>query len=256
MTGIAIGLGVGPFGGGVKPFSPASLSPALWLDASDTATITASSGSVSQWSDKSGNGRHVTQATAANQPTTGTRTQNALNVLDFDGGDFLNGGDILDVGSGGITTIGVAKFDSSGDGALWGKSAATAANGRWSLLRSVGNLEGAWQEGSFNLFTQAADSSTAVRAVAQRVTRNTSGGNAIFVNGSAVGTATNTTGTTSHDTAYSFFIGAYQSSSGGVPPLTGYYLDGFIGEVVVYLSVLSDTDLTKVTDYLKTKWGI
>jgi hypothetical protein len=43
---------------------------ALWLDADDAGTITKDGGDlVSQWNDKSGNARHVTQATAANQPT-------------------------------------------------------------------------------------------------------------------------------------------------------------------------------------------
>jgi len=64
-------------------FSPLDLSPTLWLDASDTGTITESGGSVSQWDDKSGNDNHATEATAAYQPTTGTRTMNSLNVLDF-----------------------------------------------------------------------------------------------------------------------------------------------------------------------------
>lgn len=72
-------------------FSPLHLAPALWLDAADTATITASDGAVSQWDDKSGNGRHVTQGVAAAQPRIGTRTVNNLNVVDFDGGDVLTG---------------------------------------------------------------------------------------------------------------------------------------------------------------------
>jgi len=61
------------------------LSPALWLDASDESTITESGGAVSTWSDKSGNGYDLVQATSADQPATGTRTINGLNVLDFDG---------------------------------------------------------------------------------------------------------------------------------------------------------------------------
>ena len=71
------------------PFSPMSLSPAVWLDAADLSTITESSGAVSSWADKSGNGRTVTQATPAAMPTTGANTQNGLNVLTFDGGDSL-----------------------------------------------------------------------------------------------------------------------------------------------------------------------
>ena len=68
-------------------FSPLDLSPTLWLDASDETTITESGGAVSQWDDKSGNDNDLTQATSAKQPTSGTRTLNGLNVLDFDGSD-------------------------------------------------------------------------------------------------------------------------------------------------------------------------
>ena len=70
-------------------FTPASLNPQLWLDASDTITITESGGSVSQWNDKSGNSSDAVQATGARQPTSGSATLNGLNVLSFDGGDFM-----------------------------------------------------------------------------------------------------------------------------------------------------------------------
>ena len=54
---------------GAMAWTPAQLpSLALWLDAEDTASITLNGGNVSQWNDKSGNARHATQATAANQP--------------------------------------------------------------------------------------------------------------------------------------------------------------------------------------------
>lgn len=67
-----------------RAFDPMSLpNLAMWLDASDASSITASSGLVSQWSDKSGAGRHVTASGAA-RPTTGANTQNGLNVITFD----------------------------------------------------------------------------------------------------------------------------------------------------------------------------
>ena len=40
----------------------------FWVDAADQSTITIATG-VSEWRDKSGNGRHFTQATGANQPS-------------------------------------------------------------------------------------------------------------------------------------------------------------------------------------------
>jgi len=72
-------------------FSPSQLSPVLWLDASDTATITQSANAVSSWLDKSTNARTFTQSTASAKPTTNTRTVNGKNVVDFDGNDILVG---------------------------------------------------------------------------------------------------------------------------------------------------------------------
>jgi hypothetical protein len=63
-------------------FSPLELFPLLWLDASDTSTITQSSNLVSQWNDKSGYARHMTQGTSVNQPTTGASV-NGLNAITF-----------------------------------------------------------------------------------------------------------------------------------------------------------------------------
>lgn len=54
------------------PWTPTSLgaSLALWLDASDATTVTATSpgGLVSEWRDKSGNGRHAVQTSSGSQP--------------------------------------------------------------------------------------------------------------------------------------------------------------------------------------------
>ena len=68
---------------------PIQLNAEIWFDASDTNSITESSGSVSQWDDKSGNGNHATQGTSTNQPTTGNETLNGLNVISGDGDDIM-----------------------------------------------------------------------------------------------------------------------------------------------------------------------
>lgn len=54
-----------------------------WHDASDAATITESGGSVSAWLDKTANDIDYAQADGPQQPQTGTRTLNGLNVIDF-----------------------------------------------------------------------------------------------------------------------------------------------------------------------------
>jgi hypothetical protein len=61
----------------------------VWLDASDTGTISSSGGAVSQWTDKSVNAYTFTQATAAYKPTTASETQNGKNVLSWGSNDLL-----------------------------------------------------------------------------------------------------------------------------------------------------------------------
>ena len=68
---------------GEATWSPTSLTTTLWLDANDASTITESGGSVSQWADKNGNGKHAAQNTGANQPATGGDI-NGLNAIQFD----------------------------------------------------------------------------------------------------------------------------------------------------------------------------
>lgn len=58
----------------------------LWLDAADSLTITLSGTDVTQWNDKSGNARHVTQVTTGLRPT----YSSASNAIVFDGTRYLD----------------------------------------------------------------------------------------------------------------------------------------------------------------------
>lgn len=70
------------------PWQPTDLSSLIgWWDASDEATITegTTSGRVSQWNDKSGNGNHLSVSTSSNEPHTGVTTLNSKNTIQFEG---------------------------------------------------------------------------------------------------------------------------------------------------------------------------
>jgi hypothetical protein len=81
-----------------EPFAPSAL-PGLagWFDASAASTLSqdaagttpaaADSDPVGRWSDRSGQGNHVTQGTAAARPTLKLAVQNGLSVLRLDGVD-------------------------------------------------------------------------------------------------------------------------------------------------------------------------
>lgn len=55
----------------------------LWLDAADVETFTISSGRVAQWDDKSGKGLHAYALDPESGPSSGKRTVNGQNALDF-----------------------------------------------------------------------------------------------------------------------------------------------------------------------------
>jgi hypothetical protein len=73
--------------GAAAPAVPPVAGYAAWIDPSDAASIIASLNLASQISDKSGNAKHLTQATGSLQPLTNTATINGLNALRLDNAD-------------------------------------------------------------------------------------------------------------------------------------------------------------------------
>ena len=64
-------------------FDVNDLSPALWLDASDSSTIEENGGKVSQWVDKSGNNNHLSQSNSSYQPQYNPTQLNGQGGVDF-----------------------------------------------------------------------------------------------------------------------------------------------------------------------------
>jgi hypothetical protein len=72
-------------------WTPSQLTTALWLDISDSTTITTVSGGVSEWRDKSGNLRHAGQSSVTLRPTITNNALNNLPLIVFDGvNDFMD----------------------------------------------------------------------------------------------------------------------------------------------------------------------
>lgn len=68
-------------------FTPKTLAPFLWLDASDASTVKyGDSGHVHRWDDKSGHSHHATQGDPAKQPAYVKGAQNGKNVIRFSAG--------------------------------------------------------------------------------------------------------------------------------------------------------------------------
>lgn len=216
---------------------------AFW-DASNIGSLNSAYGKVGQWLDLSGNGNHLVQFTDTNQPTSGTRTMNGLNVLDFDGTySFMNLSRAI---TGGVFTVYfVALTDglianpqdivsSSLGGGVEIRFANSASNGAIQVVRKSQSV----------LLTSSSNNSASTPYSFIITTSNS--GNTVYKKGSAAGTnATSASYTNGID-----MIGA---SAGGVPSTP---LNGVIGEIAIYTRILSGAEITAISNYSVAKWAI
>lgn len=239
-------------------WTPAEITTALWLDASDSSTITLESLAVSQWADKSGNDRHATQITASARPTVASATLSGLDTLVFDGSnDFLSLGTQLgrpqnytvfavskptkalsnnmsvmcsiDPGGNSTQAWGSISNLSSQAGKLWWQYGSGSAY-RW------GFGAGAFTLGQWGLYCVRHENGT------QDETAYKDG--VLLTNSGQAGTATIVGGT------------AYEMAIGRMGAFQGYYFGGEVAEIVIMTSAASLADRQKIEGYLAHKWGM
>jgi len=220
-------------------WSPADITTALWLDASDESTITASSGRISQWSDKSGNSRNATQATGAQQPKITTAAQNSRSVVEFDpvSSSFqrLSFSRLANLGH----VFFVAKKNDVDD------SEVVLTDGSVTDLRGVflGNLGS-----NFRAQQIAGSLSTATRNNWHIAEVRTDGTNA------SLGIDATRTTSADADVMSSSDIGWYRNPNTSF--VNQYSFRGQIGEIILCTTALSDSTRQKVEGYLAHKWGL
>jgi hypothetical protein len=129
-------------------WTPAALGSALalWLDADDASGIVLNGSTVSQWWDKSGNGRNVAQTVAAEQPTYDATGLNGRPTLRFNSptaGRHLRSTANFPSMTSGVSAIVVAQIDVS---ANWngyvGVGALVANTSNFEFYRQGGNNSG------------------------------------------------------------------------------------------------------------------
>jgi hypothetical protein len=234
----------------LRPFTPLDISGcSLWLDGADRTTMTLSGTGVSSWRDKSPN---AFTASGSNLPGYSATALDGRPGITFNGStQYFDLGNVLNLTSNQLFAFVVCKFNSTANGAVLGKSLAGGAVGRYSLLRESGVLFPLIQTSTTVNSSGFSDSSTAVRLLNVAWNRSTL---QLYENGTSR-YSTALADATSFSNAYNFLIGAYQSGSGGLPPFAGFYLNGVISEVVLFLGTLTSADRQRVEAYLAQKWG-
>lgn len=220
----------------------------LWLDASDSSTITHSSGKVSQWDDKSGTGNNAVQTVESRKPTTNSRTQNGLNVIEFTADGFMtltnSEGDLPKT----VFIVFLTDNVSAQHRGIFGSQGGGADNGGWRVFQA--KTSGTMDTTVFTGGAPYAQSflypslNTAYLYHGKLVTSGTI--DSALDNDSYSTSSNSVTGFTNSNRAY--FVGKINSS--------GFYHDGWIGEIITFPSILNSTDIDSMKTYLNDKWSI
>jgi hypothetical protein len=227
------------------PFSPADLPLSQWLDASDTATITDTAGAVSTWADKSPFGNDVTATGGAGtEPTTGTRTVNGLNVIDFDGSnDFLEDIDWAAFSEGSpMTFFVVAQADSvaSSQTLFDDGDVGTPVDMKLRLVSGTGS-----EINAGTAVTSATSPDTALTLY--RASFSVAGVDSVL-NVDKTGFTEQTRGDAGTNEVGGITIGSSRTQT--------EYFDGVIAEFIVVRGLLTDQMVLDMETYLAQKWGL
>jgi len=230
---------------GFQQWDPSLITTALWLDASDASTITESGGAVSQWGDKSGNSRHLTQATPANQPSYSLGGLNGLNALSFDGAaSFLANAAIgLPIGGSARSMFVVYKpLRTTSVNGLAGQGPLSLTFAAWFTLQFRSTLGDPYFAGFSADVGGGPSTITTTPKIAEIVYNGTAG--TLFGTGNQYNTETRALNTLGD----SFVVGSN--------PVGGEFANALIGEIV-FLSFAATTDVRqKLEGYLAHKWDL
>lgn len=233
-------------------WTPANITTALWLDAVDASTVTTVSGAVSQWNDKSGNGRNASQLTAQDRPTYNLSGLNNRQSVNFDGdGDNL----VLPTGflnrATAVSVAFVLLGPTQQNDAIFGPSTINSEGLElvytsvvdWPTLVRINNVP-KFTSGLWSTNSQPAISILQADALA------TAG----WFNGSTV-SAVSATGIAALNFNGVYAIGTYSNNisnaSGGIVSAQMN-----LGEFIISTAVWSTSDRQRIEGYLSHKWAL
>ena len=261
MVGLGVGVGVNkPALVGGSAFSPVTSlrNPLGVYDASDANNYTNVGNELTQLDDLTSNGNHLTPASAAERPDVNTRTQNSLNVVDFDGAAHrifttgLNFGEAQpDISLFGVF---IADAGSSSD-YVYGYSNNFTDSGEVFAMSTGDNSGNHKFTGRYFNGYYGADN-TFTTGVAHIVMHlYPSGGphsaSRVLIDGVEYSYFGGNTGN-----SINFGSGSPQFCLGDVRSIQGNYYDGAIGEIGIYNSIFTTAEMNDLGEYLAAKWGI
>jgi len=216
-------------------WNPSMISTALWLDAADASTITTVDGAVSQWNDKSGNGRNLSQSTAAARPIYTSNGLNSKNILTFESGDHFGTRSMP---------------NAANEIVLYCVLSPTLISAYHNLLDNANSTPMIWIDPSnrweINTVTGLVVSGfTGATHIAGFRIRTTSSTLTFWGNGGTASTANSATSPWANPSTFSFFNRSGSST-----------FRGTFAEMIWIDGAVSDANRQRIEGYLAHKWGL
>ena len=239
-----------------EAFSPAGIRGLeLWLDASDTNSVTVTNGRVSQWNDRSTNGFHAVQTVAESRPGYRSQLRGGLPMLQFYAlGVMLQTECIPARGDGPRTIIAALANVAEAPGTInhvlhYGSPFIEQAYGITSRGSSKNVWGNAYWMGGFDtgIPSDAGGGTIVVASYGNGMDTFTINGGATATHAVSLDTAGGKYGT------YGIVIGARIDPYYGRPAEPGRF---DCGEVLAFSTALSTEDRQTVEGYLAHKWGM
>ena len=221
-----------------------------WFDATDSSTITLSSGSLTQWNDKSGNGRNLTAVSGFANATVSSAYQNGLNVFNFSGNGLYRtaAGNVsypLDV----YIIVALKSLTTHVDVLGMGDTSVDNFNS----LTFAESAASRWHNGSSGGGRQTISTSDETSLSFLLIQWSLANSNYLLRrNGTQLIQASRT---------YSFNNSATSIFQIGFRHTDNVYgtqanFRGYIGEIIVFNNQIGTTDRQRVESYLSQKWGL
>lgn len=232
-------------------FSPKQIAGCShWFDATDSSTITLSSGSLTQWNDKSGNGRNLTAVSGFANATVSSAYQNGLNVFNFSGNGLYRtaAGNVsypLDV----FIIVALKSLTTHVDVLGMGDTSVDNFNS----LTFAESAASRWHNGSSGGGRQTISTSDETSLSFLLIQWSIANGNYLLRrNGTQLIQASRTY--SFNNSATSIFQIGYRHTDTIYG--TNANFRGYIGEIVVFNNQIGTTDRQNVESYLAQKWGL
>lgn len=231
-------------------WSPNAIAPSLvvWFDADDLSTITTATG-VSEWKDKSGNNRHLSQAVGSQQPELQIQVENGRNSIKFNksSSQFLSMTNFPSIGlTGGLGVFFVGRWLSIAGASAADIQVIMENDGRFIIQDRTDIATDPFQVAHLPTGGNGAQVSPGIGDNVAKVIGGVmvTGTDTIFVNGTQRGSGSNPT---SFATSATLRVGTWVGLS--------RYFNGSLSEIVMTGNT-TEIARQRIEGYLSWKWGL